>query len=132
MISLKDGVQSRSMLKESFMDKEIVLESIELGDDLLVLLYGGNRSHIGSCILSIPRKTPGKGNKISCTSSVLNIVGHKDEEVGREVAEAITKGLSKKVMLVCGIHYDGLRENDIKQIKKICRRLVKRYLKDKK
>ncbi|HUU51077.1 MAG TPA: hypothetical protein VMW81_08995 [Nitrospinota bacterium] len=131
MISLKDGDQSRSMLRESFLDREIVLEPIELGDDLLVLLYGGSRSHIGSCILSIPRPTLRGGNKISCTSSVMNIVGHKDEEVGREAAEAITRVLNKKVMLVCGIHYEGLLENDLKQIKEICRRLVKRYLKSK-
>ena len=120
------------MLKEKYRGKEIVLESTEIGDDLLVLLYGGERGHIGSCILSIPRQSLDKEDEISCTSSVLNIVGHKDEEVGREAAEAITKKTKKKVMLVCGIHYDEVTDKDIKEIKDICRRLVQKYLENKK
>jgi gallate decarboxylase subunit D len=116
------------MLKEQFRNQEIVLEPIEMGDDLLILLYGGERSHIGSCILASPRPSLDNKEEISCTSSVINVLGHKDEEIGREVAETICINLVKKVVLVCGIHYARFENDDIKKIKEICRSLVERYL----
>ena len=120
------------MLKEEYKGREIFLESKEIGDDLLVWLYGGEKGHIGSCILSIPRPSLDREDEVSCTSSVLNVVGNKDEEVGREAAEIISKKKKKKVMLVCGIHYDDLTDSDIKEIRNICRRLVQKFLEAKK
>jgi DNA-directed RNA polymerase specialized sigma subunit len=119
------------LLKETFKKKEITLESREMGDDLLVVLSGGEEAHVGSCILAIPRPALDNEKKISCTSSVMNLIGHKDEEVGREAAEAISKKLNKRVVLVCGIHYDGLSRQEIKEIRKISQRLVERFLKEK-
>ena len=119
------------LLKETFKKKVITLECREMGGDLLVVLSGGEKAHVGSCILAVPRPALDNKKKISCTSSVMNLLGHKDEEVGRGAAEAIAKKLNKKVVLVCGIHYDGLSGQEIKEIGKISKRLVERFLKKK-
>lgn len=119
------------LIKETFRKKTITLECKKIGDDLLVVLSGGEKAHVGSCILAVPRPALDNEKKISCTSSVMNLIGHKDEEVGREAAEAIAKKLNKKVVLICGIHYDNLSRQEIKEIRKISQKLVERFLKKK-
>lgn len=67
----------------SFTRINIAVDSI--GDDLCITVQGG-KSHIGCTVLAIPRESL-TGEGISCTSSVINVSGHKDEEICRYVAE---------------------------------------------
>ena len=50
------------------------------------------------------------------TASVLNVTGHKDEEVCRYLAEKVSAG--KKTTVVCtgGIHMDGITKEQIAEI----------------
>ena len=58
-----------------------------LGEDYHILLSGGERSHIGCTVLAVPRPSLDGSGKMSSTASVLNVMGHKDEEVCRYLAE---------------------------------------------
>lgn len=53
---------------------------------------------------------------MSSTASVLNVMGHKDEEVCRYLAEKVSAG--KKATVVCtgGIHMDGITKEQIAEI----------------
>lgn len=78
----------------------------QLGAHLVICVSGGDVPHIGSVVLSTPRPSlTGEGR--SATSSVLNLPGHKDEAVARQVAETLAAKLDTTVCCVCGIHVDN-------------------------
>lgn len=83
------------------------LSAEQLGANLVICVSGGDAPHIGSVVLSTPRPSlTGKGT--SATSSVLNLPGHKDEAVARQVAEIVAAKLDTAVCCVCGIHVDDV------------------------
>ncbi|MBQ6397572.1 MAG: hypothetical protein IJI06_05425 [Oscillospiraceae bacterium] len=45
------------------------------------------KPHIGCAVLAIPRPSLKSDGSMSCTSSVLNLSGHKDETLCRLLAE---------------------------------------------
>lgn len=84
-----------------------------LGAHLVVCISGGSAPHIGSVALSTPRPSLA-GSGTSATSSVLNRIGHKDEVVGREVADMLASRLDTVVCCICGIHVDDASEDEIR------------------
>ena len=55
---------------------ELIVETENIGKDLLITVRGGTRPHIGCCVLAQPRPSLAGDGKVSATSSVLNVVGH--------------------------------------------------------
>lgn len=92
------------------------VKSIEIGDDLCVIISGGDSPHIGCVTLSTPRPSLSNKNIISSTTSVLNRISHKDDEVARHVSEELSSKLNKHVAVVCGIHVDNITEAEIKEL----------------
>ncbi|HMM05654.1 MAG TPA: hypothetical protein PKD52_03165 [Clostridiales bacterium] len=89
------------------------IKSIEMGDDLCVIISGGDRPHIGCVTFSTPRPSLSVENAMSSTTSVLNRIGHKDEAVARYVSEELSARFNKHVAVVCGIHVDEITEDEI-------------------
>ncbi len=102
--------------KEKLTFTDICVEVRRLGDDYHILVNGGERPHIGCTVLAIPRPSLDGSGKMSSTASVLNVTGHKDEEVCRYLAEKVSAG--KKTTVVCtgGIHMDGITKEQIAEI----------------
>ncbi len=100
---------------------------IPMGEDLTVLLYGGDLPHIGSTVLSIPRASL-TGDGLSTTSSVLNCLGHKDDVLARIYAEKIAVKSNHTTVCICGIHVDGLSGEGIKVIYDGCLLLLDEVL----
>lgn len=75
---------------------KISMQMIEIGNDLCVIISGGNKPHIGCVTLSTPRSSLADNSLISATTSVLNLVGHKDDEVARYVSQKLSSALNKK------------------------------------
>ena len=70
-----------------------------------VYLCGGDRPHIGSAVLAQPRPSlTGSGD--SCTSSVMNLCGHKDEAIARHLAESLCVHQRVPVCVSAGVHLD--------------------------
>lgn len=92
------------------------VKSIEIGDDLCVIISGGDSPHIGCVTLSTPRPSLSNKNVISSTTSVLNRISHKDDEVARYVSEELSSKLNKHVAVICGIHVDNITEAEIKEL----------------
>ena len=88
----------------------------QLGTQLVVCVSGGSTPHIGSVTLASPRPSLA-GTGMSATSSVLNLIGHKDEAVGRPLAEMLASRLDTTVCCICGIHIDDATPEDIASCK---------------
>jgi hypothetical protein len=89
----------------------------------LVLLHGG-KEHIGAVGKAQPGPTLQDPSKTSSTSSVYTFPGHKEDIVAKEMAETLSKSLNKKVVVVAGMHWDGLRRPEIMEVLRIAKRLT--------
>jgi len=78
-----------------------------------ILLCGGTKHHIGSCVLAIPRESL-TGTGYSCTSSVVNLPGHKDEAFARPLAERICLETMLPVTVSVGVHVDQANTEDLR------------------
>ena len=94
----------------------LCLDLSPVGEDIAAVLYGGERPHIGCTVLAVPRPSlTGDGN-LSCTSSVINITGHKDEQICRYTAEKLCKSYGVTVTCTGGFHVDNITEAQLKEI----------------
>lgn len=95
---------------------KIVISKSFLGDDLLVVVKGGDKPHIGTAVLAVPRPSLTGDGSVSTTSSVLNISGHKDETICRILAEKASKKYGVTVACIGGFHIDGINAGQIKEV----------------
>ena len=54
--------------------------------------------------------------KMSSTASVLNVTGHKDEDVCRYLAEKVSAGKNAVVVCTGGVHMDRITKEQIAEI----------------
>lgn len=92
---------------------KVDLKAFIIGHDLCVIVSGGDAPHIGSVTLSIPRSSLADSNDNSATTSVLNMLGHKDDEAARYVSHTLSAKLNKNVVVTCGIHVDNITSEEI-------------------
>ena len=110
----------KKIIKKNLSFADIEFEIQPVGEDIFILIRGGDKPHIGSCVLSIPRPSLAGDEKISCTSSVLNVVGHKDENICRLVAESFCKKFNTTVICTGGFHVDNLTAEKIAEVVNAC------------
>ncbi len=106
----------------------VTLTAIRQGGDLCVSLSGGDRAHIGAVALAQPRPSLADPQKISTSTSVITVCGHKEDRLACEVAEQIAQKINGIVTVSCGIHIDDASQNQIGQIVMIVRKLVTELL----
>ena len=107
---------------------EVFAQVSVLDDDLLVVLWGGTRSHIGAIGIAQPRPSLKDAKMISATSSVFTFLGHKEDVVAKAMSEELAKRLNRNVVVVAGMHWEGLRDEGIEEVIGICQRLKDRIL----
>lgn len=100
---------------------ELTIEIKCVGEDILILVTGGDKPHIGSAVLAIPRPSLREENKISCTSSILNVTGHKDEKICRVLAETFCKKYNAVTICAGGFHCDNLTLAQIQEVIDACK-----------
>jgi gallate decarboxylase subunit D len=113
-----------SQKKEHF---EVTAQVCMLGNDVLVILYGG-REHVGAAAMAQPRPGISDPGQIGATSSVFTYVGHKEDIIAKSMSEELARGLNKKVVVVAGIHWDNLSLEEIRAIAELCEELTKRII----
>ena len=92
----------------------IVYGSISKTDCGVVLqIYGGTHEHVGCVVTSIPGPASWNPDRLYATSSVYNLLSHKDEVVAREAAEKAALVLNVPVVCIAGLHVDSATESDI-------------------
>lgn len=105
---------------------ELLIERV--GADLAILILGGSRPHIGCAVLAVPRPSLNDPNRTSCTSSVLNCIGHKEEEICRSVAERICCEMCCTVVCSGGVHLEHASSVEIEEIKMLVFQMMKKAL----
>jgi len=81
-------------------------------------ILGGDKPHIGSIIISYPRASLKYKNQTSVTTSTHNICGHKDDELGKPIAEMFAREFNLTTVVVIGIHIDNATNDEINMILK--------------
>ncbi len=104
------------------------LVCVALGADLAVTLSGGDREHIGAVALAQPRPDRGEGPGPGATTSVLAILGHREDEVARAVAETLASRLGAVACVACGIHVDGISRSELEDVREMARELTDRLV----
>ena len=99
-----------------------------VGEDLCVIISGGDSPHIGCVTLSVPRPSLSNKSKISSTTSILNLVGHKDDEAARYVSEILSSKLNKNVAVTCGIHVDDIKAEEIHIVMELIKDLTDKLI----
>ena len=92
---------------------KVIAEVKIIGDDLMISVWGGTKPHIGSISVSVPRLGLQDNTTMSATSSIINLIGHKDEVVARKFSEQLAAKFNKNVIATAGIHIDDITENQI-------------------
>lgn len=110
--------------KLSFADISITV--VRLGEDYQLILYGGEQEHLGCTVLAVPRPSLRGDGRMSVTSSVLNVVGHMDEQLCRCLAEAVARKYGKTVVCSGGFHVDRITEGQIDEVRDAVRELSTR------
>jgi hypothetical protein len=102
---------------------KVNLDSYELGDDLVLILKGGEKHHIGAVAMAIPYKD-------TASTSIISSYGHKDGELAKPLAEKVAKNLKKTVVLVAGLHIDKATKKDIQKLIDNSNKLIDDFLEE--
>lgn len=95
---------------------KISMYVLKAGDDYNVTILGGDKPHIGSSVLAVPRLSLTGDGSVSATSSVMNMIGHKDEQICRYVAETICARKNAVVLCSGGFHVDDISKDGIDEV----------------
>jgi hypothetical protein len=96
----------------------LIASVMKVGQDFVVVIWGGDKPHIGAVALAQSRKSLKCPDKISSTASVLSILGHKEDSVVKSVSERLAAVANRPVVVIAGMHWDNLQESDLHQILK--------------
>jgi len=94
----------------------IEFTSIPMGNDLCVVIAGGDAPHLGAVAVAQARPSLQDASKLSATTSVITLLGHKDDAVARTVANTLAAKLNKNVVVCCGIHVDHITRDELEAV----------------
>lgn len=109
---------------------KINMKSFDIGEDLCVIISGGDKPHIGCVTLSVPRPSLSTHGVTSSTTSVLNLIGHKDDEAAKYVSHLLSSQLNKNVVVTCGIHVDNITHEEIEMIFDLLKTLADKLIQE--
>ncbi|MGI6655529.1 MAG: hypothetical protein ACOX5Z_01610 [Desulfobulbus sp.] len=97
---------------------------VPAGNDLCVVLTGGDQPHIGCVSLSQSRPSLADVSRVSATTSVLNLLGHKDGEVAEHMGRQLATTLRATVVVTGGIHLEAITPAEIKTVRTLIQKLT--------
>ena len=111
------------MIKQKHVSKtlfgyEIAADAAALDEGIQVLLYGGEKSHIGATTIA------GPGGQVNTTA----FDGHKEAGLSQKWALAIAHKKGLPVIVSAGIHYDNATRDQIQEILQVCDELLEQLL----
>jgi gallate decarboxylase subunit D len=106
----------------------IRMTALPMGKDLCVALVGGDREHIGAAAVSQPRPSLLCDGTVSSTTSVIALLGHKEDELAKYVASKLAVGLNAVVCVACGVHVDGIEPSEVRDVLDMTRLMTQELL----
>ena len=107
---------------------KVDLFALKTFEGLIILATGGEKPHVGAVAIAIPRPSLKNPKRTSVTTSTFTLVGHKDDEIAKIVAEAIAKEFNEVTVVVAGIHIEKAQEKDINQLVANTKKAVKNLI----
>jgi len=101
-------VQSPVHVEDSKSGRRLEAWVREAGEDLVVVVGGGQRPHVGCVVLAQPRSSTDVSRNRSASCSVLTIPHHKEEPIARGIAERLAEELGRVVVVTAGVHDNNL------------------------
>jgi len=94
----------------------------------VTLVVTGGRDHVGAVALAVPRPSLEDPERASATTSVLTMLGHKEDVLVKEVGELVAAASGRSVAVVGGVHYDGLTPEQLQVLRRLWRSLAERVV----
>lgn len=107
------------IIEKKYKNITIRLEALYAGDDLCVLITGGDKSHIGA--VSIYSKNDGV--------KTISLKHHKDYIIGEIFINEIKDISRGSISVSCGIHIDNITKSQIEDIYKLCNMVFEEFKK---
>jgi hypothetical protein len=79
-------------------------------------LLGGDRPHIGAVAIGVPRPSLARSARRSATTSVMALLGHKEDDLARSAATHLARRLGVPTVVTAGMHLHGARPEDIRTV----------------
>lgn len=106
--------------------------AIATGAGVVITLAGGERPHVGAAGVGIPRPSLQDPQRLSATSSVVTITGHRDDELAKPLATLAAARLNQPAVVVVGVHVDAATAQDIdllsSSVRQVAESLISRLL----
>jgi hypothetical protein len=104
------------------------LRCLHQGEDLVVMLSGGDREHIGAVALGQPSPSHEDQGKARATTSVLALQGHREDELARRIASHLAARLGVTVCVACGIHVEAIQPTELADVLDLAEELTRTLL----
>ena len=104
------------------------LRRLHMGEDLCLILSGGEREHIGAVAVAQPRPSLADPARTSATASVIALPGHQEDMLARELALQVAGALNVTTCVVCGIHLRQPTPAMLEEVVAASRELVNAFL----
>ncbi len=108
---------------ESYGRVTVEAVSVPMGDDLCIIITGGDRPHLGAVALAQARPSLEDSSRVSASTSVLTVAGHKEDLLARNAAQCVAAGLNRTVVVCCGIHVDAITPDELQFVEDAIERL---------
>ena len=102
---------------------------VPLNGSMIFCVMGLQHPHVGAVALGMPRPSLKNPNKLSATSSVLTVIGHKEDELVKAFSLRTARKLGLTTLVVAGLHIDKASRQDIKSLEKNAHIALEKLLK---
>lgn len=117
-------------ISQPFKQHLITCKVIKMGNDINMVLEGGDIPHIGAVALGIAVEMPHNINKKTATVSLLTVPGHKEDDVVLRYAKRLVQELGVTSVVTCGIHIQNITFEEIKALMDVMDDLVTRVIEE--
>ena len=111
-------MESYREIEKSLLGRKITARLQFLDEGLNVLLTGGEKSHIGAASGRVPGQEPVD----------IELPGHREGNLAAQWAEELYRTWEMPVSVECGIHYENLSKEGIRQVLDVCREMLEEIL----
>lgn len=99
---------SRNWVEDAPSKRRIDARVTVVGEDLVVVVGGGEKPHVGCVVLAQPCSPKNPKSFSSASTSVLTIPPHKEEPIARGIAERLAVEFGRVAVVTAGIHDDDI------------------------
>jgi hypothetical protein len=104
------------MIQTNEGDYDLSAHVRQIGGDILVAIWGGEKPHIGAVAAAESRPSTQDPNQTSATVSVFCYLMHKEDDIAKAAAKKLSAALNTKVVVTAGVHWDNLSPEGIRKV----------------